>query len=64
MNEYTVLLFGICLWLLWILNRVSKYAKENNKVKSTLEAIAKQETDVEMDPSLDDQDKDRFDVVA
>jgi len=59
MNEYTILLVGIVLWLSWILYRVTR------SIAKSKEALRAYETRTELEPLVEDLDeKDRFDIVA
>lgn len=59
MNEYTILLLGIVVWLAWILYRVTRSVA---KSKEALKAFEQRTQLQPIDEST--EEKDRFDIVA
>ncbi len=59
MNEYTILLVGIVLWLAWILYRVTRSIAQSKK------ALRAFETRSDLEPLVEQrEEKDSFDIVA
>ena len=65
MNEFTILLLGLCVWLFWILYRVSRAIDSAQKGIALLEKNLERESEELLDDDISSLDLDEsLDVVA